>query len=138
MEDIAVAGQIPPRRPLAGPQRPAPVGNRIVQMQAAFAQLQPRNAPGGLITVLDPLPQIAVRRGHIHPYQHRLAGLIDLILSPHPDGRETLRSVPLPGPVHGLREQMVKTARTQIPVVEHGLQQFLRPAKRTSSTSAIF
>jgi len=48
------------------------------------------HAPGRLIAVIYGFQQIAVGRGHIHPYQHRLRGLVNLIMGPDPNGREVL------------------------------------------------
>jgi len=90
MKDVSVARQIAPRGLLAGPQGLAGIGNGIVQLQPAIPQFQQMHAPGRLIAVIYGFQQIAVGRGHIHPYQHRLRGLVNLIMGPDPNGREVL------------------------------------------------
>jgi hypothetical protein len=59
----------------------------------------------------DRFQQIAIRRVHIPPHQNGLACLVDFILRADLDGREILPGVHLPGPVHGVLQQVMKNRR---------------------------
>ena len=74
-------GGVGDRRHMAG------IGDGGLGPQPAVGQLQQADAPGVGIAVLLEAEQVAIGRGGIDPDQHRVAGLVDLVMSADADSR---------------------------------------------------
>jgi hypothetical protein len=80
--------------------------------------------------MLGRLQQRAVGRGHVHPHQHRLTGLVNLIVSSHANTQERFGVVECLCLVHGPLQEIGEAAQTGIAVIEHRLQQLHHPPQR--------